>query len=258
MSYPINALKMRSNASGTPSGTAPTFVGSKGIGYQNGAEVISLTDLLNTSGAAATLQQNDLVIISYANDSQGTNQDLAAEGPAGWTLETELFSNDTHAVNFAVWWKFMGATPDTSVTLPDGVTGSDGCAATIHAFRGVNTTTPRDATTVTAAGTNTPHPDPPAITPTTTNALIYVACGSSQALSGGGVYTDPGDLNSATNAFRSAFGPGTTDDATSGAGFVLGTGGVSFNPTAWPGANSSTLTQCAWASCVMALKPADA
>src|SRR5688500_18415755 len=124
---------------------AITFVGSKTFtapGAAPGTFSVSLTDLKDASGADATLLQNDLLLINYA---AAIEADTAFDPPSGYTEEAELYSDGTgRDTNQAVWRKFMGSSPDASVDIPNSGDAAGGVAGTIHAFRGVHTTTPLD------------------------------------------------------------------------------------------------------------------
>jgi hypothetical protein len=92
--------------------------------------------------------------------SDGTTQNL----PSGYTNGQNGNANDV----FYRWsYKFMGSTPDTTAT---GLSSSS-----VHiamAFRGVNTTTPLDATSPTRATNTSGMPNPPSITTVTANAWV--------------------------------------------------------------------------------------
>ncbi len=137
----------------TPTISVSPSVGS-GITFINSAQSTTGTLTLPTG-----LQQNDLVIVaSYRDD---TTVALAT----GYTNGQQGLSN---SVNYRWAYKFMPATPDTTITGLDSTN-------VIHiamVFRGVNTTTPLDVT-VPAVATNTAGmPNPPSITPVTNNSMI--------------------------------------------------------------------------------------
>jgi hypothetical protein len=228
-----------------------TMVGSKKLTYTSGsAQVVSLTDLLDSGGSAATLLQDDIVVVSMERTS---TSDLAASTvspSAGYTLVgSDLYSNSGFDANFAVNYKFMGATPDTTVTLPG--TGGGGMAVTVFAFRGVNTTTPLDVTPTTAAGINTTTHDPAAITPVTAGALISVHVGGAGSALGSAAYAQPADLSSTTNEFQTKAANGSGSGASGvGTGLKKDWSSGSFDPAAWTAGLSSS-----WAAMTIAWRP---
>jgi hypothetical protein len=236
-------------------GTPATFVGSKTFTFAStSATACSLTDLLTNTGTTATLLQNDFVLVVIDTNTPSA-PDITFTPPAGWTQECDLYQADTSAVNMAVWSKFMGASPDSSVLIQGANAALQAVCVTVHAFRGVNTTTPRDVANVTAVGQNDGKPNPGAITPVTAGALIYVAGAAAVGGSGvGGVFTNPGDLNSGTNEFASANRSATSQSGVSGAGFVAWNGAGAFDPATWGGGRTNTA--CSWAALTMALRPA--
>jgi len=122
----------------------------------------------------AGIAQNDVV---YAAGMTGTiaDQDVT-ESSGTYTELADLYSNDTNDTNLGVYRKVQGATPDSSVTIDAG-TNNIGVALTL---RGVNTTTPEDATTTTATAPNNGTPDPPSIVTATANAWVLPFAASSE------------------------------------------------------------------------------
>lgn len=124
---------------------------------------------------SATLQEDDLVIVTGGG---GRNADSEVFGPStsGYTTVDSIDAGATNNVAAGIWYKFMGATPDTTVVCQNTGQGEDACAYTVHVLRGVDTTTPQDATfQVTSFQTSTTTPNPPAITVVTDEALVLVS-----------------------------------------------------------------------------------
>ena len=133
---------------GTTTAT-PSFVGATTL---SGSGAISLTGL--------GLQEDDVVFVFMADDNNN-----GGSAPSGWT--THIAENFTNSVYNSVWYKVMGATPDTSVTVPEV------SAWVVAAFRGIDTTNIFDVTTV-GPNTTTTDPDPPSITTVTDDSMIVV------------------------------------------------------------------------------------
>jgi len=115
------------------------------------------------------LQPGDLVL--YVAVTESGSVDL----PTGWT---NLYNGRITTYNYRAAVKLMGSTPDSTVIVKSS--GTDGACIAV-AYRGVNTTTPIDATMTVTANTV----DPPAITTSTNNAIVV------PAIAGGGSTAAP-------------------------------------------------------------------
>lgn len=223
---------------------AISYVGGKqagAVGASSGTWSTSLTDL--TGGSDSAPIEGDVVVITTVVGSNTTA--TATINTSGYASEVNLTSNDTYDTGLRVYWKAMGASPDTSVSINNAGNTQFATAIDIHVYRGVNTTTPFDVTTTTATGTDTGQPNPPAITPSTAGAWILAAGGASS-----------GSGSSFTSSDLSAFDGGIQSDtypAFVGAGHYTSWTSGSFNPAAWGG--GSTSTSASWAAATMALRP---
>lgn len=208
------------------------------------AITVSLTGL--TGGLATAPIEGDLVVVVRALAAgAATDVDLTTSS-TGWTELVDLYSNDNRSTNLAIYYKRMGATPDTSIVLSAHASGQSSGFA-VQVFRGVDAGTPFDVTSTTATASDTVLPNPPAITPTTQNALILIA--------GGAAHDDQTDTFGASylTNFLSA-GSSTSFDATVGMGYVSWTSGT-YDPAAWTFSGTDTLSYSN-ASVTMALRPA--
>lgn len=160
---------------------AISLVGSAENSAINGGDVT-----VDLSGLG--LQQNDLVIVAYAiGDTDLIDFDMAIVSPTGYTEIADLNAQDARDVNMGVFWKLMGATPDTSVVV-DGQGGTNASvAAVVLAFRGVDTTTPMDVTPTTATGLNTQQANPPSINHNNPAGVWTVAVGAFSHGNGAGI-----------------------------------------------------------------------
>lgn len=148
---------------------AISFVGSNAAVSGSGSVTVNLP---------AGVQQNDVAYAMVASSST-VNEDVTEPG-ATWAELTDLYTNDTTDVNFAVYRKVMGAVPDASVTL-DAAAATAAHVAIVVVLRGVNTTTPEDATTTTATLTSSGTPNNPSITTVTDGAWVLAFAGTSEA-----------------------------------------------------------------------------
>jgi hypothetical protein len=180
-----------------------------------------------TGGTDSTPQAGDLVIITAVVGTQGRNP---AQAISGYTALGQLNAiGATYDTSLNVSWKFMGSTPDTSFTLPSTGNNQDAQSYTVQVFRGVDATTPFDATPTTATSTSTTRYDAAAITPVTAGAWILI-CGGGAAATGAN-YTAPTDF--ATN-FLTGF-DADTNDSLIGSGYYTGWTSGAYNPAAVTG-----------------------
>ena len=218
-------------------GLTSTFVGAA-----SGTQTISINGTL-TGGSNTSPSTNDIVIVVYATGS--TADRAIGVTTAGYTEEAELYSNGTsYDTNLSFSWKRMGTTVDTSVIVNATGNAADAGAVAIHVWRGVDTVTAMDVADTVATGTGTSRPNPAAITPVTTGAVIIVAGGGSAAT--GAVFTA-----SYLSNFRTATSA-DTNDAMVGIGSVAWTSGA-YDPAVWAG--GSTLAANSWAAVTAALRP---
>jgi len=138
---------------------AITFVGGIAGAVADGGDVT-----LTLSGLG--LAQNDVVIV-FGGFSRTTADPGVSSG--GWT---ENFEFDGADQDNSLSWKAMSGSPDTSVVCLGSANATDAAAYVALAFRGVNTTTPFDATSVTGEGAAGAIPNPPSITTATAGAMI--------------------------------------------------------------------------------------
>jgi hypothetical protein len=198
---------------------AISFVGSGAVGFSTAGATFNFSSLLDAAGAAPTLQQNDLVIVSIAyRTTTGAGQDAT---PTGYTAAySNIFQDSTgNDVSLKTTYKFMGASPDASVALPAATSRG---VAVIHVLRGVNTTTPLDVTPTTTGTANTAtNPNAPAITPVTAGAWIYVVGATATSTPSANI-TNSGDLSTTTNHFNGALTTSTVGAVAAGLKEELG------------------------------------
>jgi hypothetical protein len=195
-----------------------------------------------------------VVVVTYICATGSGTRTLAQCTPSGYTNAhaSVITASDTNITSMAVSYKVMGATPDTSVSIPASAATTNGVAVAIEAYRGIDPAV-LDATTVTASGINGGRPDAAAITPTTAGAWIVVCCGA--AVAAGAVFAQAAtpDLSTTTNHFVSATITSTTNDANVGMGIKTDWSSGAFNPAAWLG--STTTNTGSWGAATLALKP---
>ena len=145
-----------------------------------------------------------------------------------------------------VFYKFMGATPDTTVSIP-GTGGLPHLGALALVFRGVNTTTPMDVAVTTANVPSPAVPNSPAITPTSNDCCIVIAAVA--LIIDTSVGSVSNYLPSPSVQISSASGSNAISLAAS---YRILSGGASTaeDPLAW-----STWSVGQWCSATIALRP---
>jgi len=114
----------------------------------------------------AGLAEGDFVIVGTCDDETDIG---VSDGPAE-SGYTEIFRDNGYGARVAAWYKFMGATPDTSAT---GLHGSSKSSNWCMAYRYVNSTNPFNGTTEVANG-GFGLPNAPSMTTTRSNILRVV------------------------------------------------------------------------------------
>lgn len=227
------------------------YVGGRTAGFV-GSVATAVTVAINsglTGGSSASVSTGDLVVVSVAYGTNGGTPSPAITNPSGYsTLTVQRDNSGTYDTTHQVSYKFMGATPDTSVNIPPSTNGQWGGSYTIQVFSGVDQTTPLDVAAAYATGTGTARANPPAITPTTAGAWI-VAIGSG-ADTTGATFT-----SSDLSGFLSAVGNDNIDSMI-GAGYYSSWTSGAFNPSQFGGGTTSASDS--WVATTMALKPATA
>lgn len=219
------------------------------VGANNGGNVtLTFSSLVNAAGAGYTLVQDDVVIAAFA--SSGTVDYAMPTPTGGWTALGEHYANGTIDTNVAVFAKKMGASPDASVTFVGPGGASNGTIGVAMVLKGADITT-LDVAAVLAAGTATSVPNPGSVTPVTTGAFICVV--GAGAAGTGAAFTNPGDLATTTNHYRSG-NHAETNDIAIFMGFKENWTSGAFDPAAQGGGNVNAANS--WAAVTLAIKPA--
>lgn len=172
----MDTIVIYSPAPGPASGI--TIVGYSHFG-SGGTRICDLTSLdavgsANGTGDGGTISEGDLVLV-FQNFATTTNRTMGMV-TAGYTQEANLYVAGTYATEVGLFWKVMGATPDTTAEVSYVGSSTDNQRGACVVLRGVDGTTRFDVATVTssASGTNPNDPNPGSITPVTAGALILV------------------------------------------------------------------------------------
>ncbi len=207
--------------------------GNSGVALNGGNVTISL--------GLMGIAENDIVCVFGGFPSSGTAQ---VTSPGGYTLDTNYTAN---GITCGFSYKVQGASPDTSLTLSGDGDTTHGVAYIVMVFRGVDTSTPIDATTITASGTDAAGPNSGSIT-TVTNGAAVISFGASN--NDELIVTQPSGYSSSAkeNANRSE----TVPFCVAGSAKAIVTAGAE-NPGSW-----SSWTTTVWNALTVALRPAGA
>ncbi len=221
------------------------FVGSQTGGFGGTLSTTTVTFNL-TGGSSSVPAAADLVIVSYTiNDDEDYVMTINNTVSVAYVLlGTELYANDSNGTNLRVAYRFMPATPETAVVLSGSEDVAAGASYTIFVFRNVASVVV-DVTTTTATGLNSYLVNPPAITPVTSGAWVYVSGAGAAATAGTYSSTD-------LTAFISTATADTRDSCV-GTGYKVWTSGA-FDPVAWTNSIADSVNN-SWASVTVALRP---
>lgn len=224
------------------------YVGStSGTGTSNGYTV-SLSGTL-TGGIASSPAAGDIVVVAsaFGNTASSAPNITGNNSGAYQTLGAAVHQNDTWDTEFRAFYQVMGSTPDTSLTVTRTTNTAYGGATVVHVWRGQSTTVPIDALGTPASGGNSSRGNPPAVTPTTTGAVV-IAMGAGTQGTTGSAFTVPTPM---TNAM-SVKADGSTSDIGVWIASDTWTSGA-YDPPAWTGGTTSTSSS--WVAQTIALAP---
>jgi hypothetical protein len=230
----------------TPAAANIRYVGGTTLAITGSTSTQTDVSLTSLSGGLATAPSaGDLVIVYNGIGSTSDRNTLVQTN--GYTPVADLYSDDTYDANLGVYYKIMGASPDTVVRMPATGSTANAGAVVVQVWRGVDPLVPLDVVSTTATGTNGVLCNPPAITPATAGAVI-VAGGAGAHTFGVQTYTSS-DLSN----FITVGGPNSTNDVTVGVGSYAWTSGA-FNPATF-GYSGTDQVSNSWAAVTLALRP---
>lgn len=203
-----------------------------------------------TGGIGSAAAENDIIIVIWGFGGT-TDATMSVSSPTGYSVISDLYSNDTWDSNVGFAYKVQTATPDTTVVVNASNDAAYGSGATARVYRGVDTATPLDVTTTTvsAAAQSASRTDCPAITPVTRGATIIAGGIGMQTSAGGAAFTIPANMNTGITVKQD----GSTSDCGCWSSHVENQMDVSFNPDAVTG--GSTNASSSYAGVTIALRP---
>lgn len=208
-----------------------TYVGGATATAATTAGATATVTFTSLAGGVGSVQTGDFVIATVAVATASTDVTMSMT-TAGYTTLYDLYQSESQASNLGVFYKVMGATPDTSAQTGTMMPSNGSTVLAVQVWRGVNTTTPFGAAAL-ASDANSPRPNPSSII-TTVNGSKIIAAGMGASQRGAVLYTTPADLGNVLNAAADS-----TRDAALMVGSVTVSGGgqrpsgTSVNPDAF-------------------------
>lgn len=231
--------KLRSSVPAPTPTSGIQYVGGYATGYAGFTTNITINFGGNLAGGiASSASEGDLVLVYYGVGST-VNIGMSI---TGYTELVDTYVDDTYDANFAVAYKVMGATPDSSFVIPLGTqsTAAAGAVA-VQVWRNVASI----AQIVTATKPNSVLAQPPAVTPIVPGSFIVAGGVGAYVVTGVGTYSSS-DLTS----FISSGGSDTTD-LTVGLGYKEWTSGT-FTPAQFTFSSSDSVNfSCASATLIL-------
>jgi hypothetical protein len=183
-------------------------------------------------------QSGDFVLVMGGHQRSGSN---AGVGTSGYTENVDYTSQN----RFSVSYKFISA--DTGVTCLGSGNAADGAAYIAFVFRGVDTSTPIDATTTNAENSGGIDPNSPSITTVTDGAAVVSAF-----LLNEDILANLGPTGYSNTSVKQS---GDTNRVTAGAAWKAKATAGAENPSAWTMSGGATQ---AWKAATIAIRPAAA
>jgi hypothetical protein len=210
---------------------------------------ITLVNVAENSGSGAsynvtlpTLLENDVVYLFVG--SAGALGLPGTVAVSGYAKLIDVNHTALAHLRYYVFRKKMGAVPDTVASIVSTGGNPDISCAVAVCLRGVDQTTPEDATTTTAGFTNSTNPDSPSITTVTPGAWVISGFGitiNDAAVTMPSGYANQVDRSGTGGGSHSTVGAATIEKASAGA----------ENPASW-----TNVATGQWYAVSIAVRPA--
>lgn len=218
------------------------IVGAMTWGRAGATSTVSVTFAL-TGGIASTPAIGDVVVVFL---HVGGAADVNLGVNTGYTELLDAYQNGTtQDSNLGVYIKRLTAA-DTTFSVTSSGSTNYAQNAYVLVLRGVDATTPLDVALVSAGLAGAGKPNPPAITPITTGAVIVAGGGLAIATGAAFASSDLTDFRTLSTA--------DTNDSVVGGGYKKWTGG-SFDPAVWTGGGTDSSSN-SWNAATLAFRPA--
>lgn len=210
---------------------AISFIGSTGGSAINGGNV--------TLTLPGTYSSGDVAVVTVTlGTSKATSLSVASS--SGGAFSQIVTTTNSSFARFGVFRQVLASTTSVQAVITGSGGSTDSTSGVVHIFRGVDNTTPEDATPTSTTGSGTSW-DSPSITPVTSNDVILTCVGGQTILA----ITAPSSFSDATTASGN-----DTFDCRSGQAWITNATTSAFDPAAW----TSTAT-VSWVAATVALRP---
>lgn len=223
--------------------------GTSGAGTSSGYTV-SLTGL--TGGIASAPAEGDLVVVfsGFANTASSAPNVSGNNSGAYLAATAAQHVNDTWDTEFRSFYKVMGATPDTSLTITRATNTAYGGATTVQVWRGVDQANPFINAATSTTGGNGAALNSPGYDPAVADSIIISGGMGTMPSAGTAGYTGISGMSNVVTGY----GNGSTADASvimASYAYV----GAFFDPPAATGGTQNN-TSSSWAGVTIAFRPA--
>lgn len=230
---------------------ALAYVGGTSGGGTGASYTVSLNGTL-TGGSNSSPSTDDLILV-FTGEANGASVTSTCSGNTSGsysTIRAHQNAADTHDANLDSFYKFAGATPDTTLTITRGANNTTyGSATVVHVWRGADTVNPFNVTPTVASSANGSAANPPAITPTRAGSVVLYCGHASQLAASGTAYTTAG-----TYPIRLKYDGSTGDSIVMASHYTAWTSGA-YDPAAFAG--STTATTLGWVALTLVIRPKD-
>jgi hypothetical protein len=228
---------------------ALTYVGGTSGGGTGASYTVSLNATL-TGGSNSSPSAGDLILVftGEANGASVTSTCSGNTAGAYSTIRAHQNQADSHDANLDSFYKFAGATPDTTLTITRGANNTTyGSSTVVHVWRGAATATPFNVTPTIAASANGSAANPAAITPTVAGSVVLYCGHASQLAASGTAFTTAGTYPISRKTDGS-----TGDSIVMASHYTAWTSGA-YDPAAFAG--STTATTLGWVALTIVIAP---
>lgn len=244
MSNLTSVMRLAENAS-----SPIILVGSRVVQLAGASTLGTLVPVSGLSGGVeSTPRANDLIFVHYAY-GDGTDRGGYITGGSNPVTIADRFVDDTYDLNFTVGYTFYDGSDIYMKTDGTGSGTNSPMCLGIMVFRNVDESNPMDVTPVIRTQASNPNPDPNAITPITSGAVIVV--GGYNASNRSNETFTSSDLDN----FITIGSSGSGWPPSLGLGTKAWSGSGSFDPAAFTWSGSTTSSYVPNGAVTAALRP---
>lgn len=148
-------------------GTNGGLAGTAGANY-----AVSLSGTLAGGSGSSPIAGDIVIVWAGHSDTASVAPTVTGNNNGAYTgAVAASYGNSTRDINARMFYKIMGGTVDTSLTITRTASATFGASAIVQVWRDVDSSTPLDVAG-TAATSTTGNSDPPSILPVTAGAVV--------------------------------------------------------------------------------------